>query len=91
MWILQTLRLLHLAKIYPRDKNDHKNADQFVLNRCETWYQWMVARLLFTNPSVRAYDLNIHAQQAVDRYGTERYLRYGTVGMVQYGTVQETT
>jgi hypothetical protein len=28
----------------------------------------MVARLLYTNPSVRAYDLSIHAQQAVDRY-----------------------
>lgn len=37
--------------------------------RCETWYQWMVARLLYTNPGVRAYDLNIHAQQAVDRFG----------------------
>ncbi len=41
---------------------------QQVLDRCETWYQWMVARLLYTNPSVRAYDLSIHAQQAVDRY-----------------------
>jgi hypothetical protein len=41
---------------------------QHVWDRCETWYQWMVARLLYTNPSVRAYDLSIHAQQAVDRY-----------------------
>jgi hypothetical protein len=41
---------------------------QLVWDRCETWYQWMVARLLYTNPSVRAYDLSIHAQQAVDRY-----------------------
>jgi hypothetical protein len=41
---------------------------QLVWDRCETWYQWMVARLFYTNPSVRAYDLSIHAQQAVDRY-----------------------
>jgi hypothetical protein len=41
---------------------------QLIWDRCETWYQWMVARLLYTNPSVRAYDLSIHAQQAVDRY-----------------------
>ena len=38
----------------------------------------MVARLLYTNPSVRAYDLNIHAQQAVDRYAYSFYLRLGT-------------
>jgi nuclear pore complex protein Nup85 len=40
-----------------------------VANRCETWYQWMVYRLLYTNPTVKGYDLSLYAQQAMDRFG----------------------
>jgi len=40
-----------------------------IADRCETWYQWMVYRLLYTNPAVRGYDLSIYAQQAIDRFG----------------------
>ncbi len=36
---------------------------------CETWYQWMCARLLFQRPDVKAYDLSMHAQQAVSKFG----------------------
>jgi len=38
-------------------------------DKCETWYQWMVARLLYTQPTVKAYDLSFHAQQAIDKFG----------------------
>ena len=37
--------------------------------RCETWYEWLVARLLYTSPTVRAYDLAVPGQQAVARFG----------------------
>ena len=37
--------------------------------RCETWYEWLVARLLYTLPTVKTYDLGIHGQQAVDKFG----------------------
>ena len=40
-----------------------------LLSTCETWYQWMVARLLFTNPDIKAYDLAIQAEQAINQFG----------------------
>ena len=40
-----------------------------VADKCETWYQWMVYRLLYINPGVKGYDLGLYAQQAVDRFG----------------------
>ena len=38
-------------------------------NKCKTWYQWMVYKLLYTNPCVATYDLGVYAQQAIDRFG----------------------
>jgi len=40
-----------------------------VAEHCETWYQWLVARLLYTQPTVRTYELSLHSSQAVDRFG----------------------
>jgi len=40
-----------------------------VASKCETWYEWMVARLLYTQPQVKAYELSFHAQQAIDKFG----------------------
>jgi len=40
-----------------------------VASLCETWYQWLAARLLFQNPMVKAYELGLHAQSAVARFG----------------------
>jgi len=37
--------------------------------RCETWYEWLVARLLYTLPTVKNYELGVHGAQAVDRFG----------------------
>ena len=37
--------------------------------RCETWYEWLVARLLYTLPTVKTYELGLHGAQAVDRFG----------------------
>ena len=37
--------------------------------RCETWYEWLVARLLYTLPTVKTYELGVHGAQAVDRFG----------------------
>ena len=37
--------------------------------RCETWYEWLVARLLYTLPTVKIYELGVHGAQAVDRFG----------------------
>ncbi len=36
---------------------------------CETWYQWLGARLLFQSPEVKAYDLAFHAAKAVEKFG----------------------
>ena len=38
-------------------------------DQCETWYEWLVARLLYSLPTVKTYDLGVHGQQAVDRFG----------------------
>ena len=36
---------------------------------CETWYEWMVGKLLFTNPTVKYYDLSHYAQEAISKFG----------------------
>ena len=46
-----------------------ESMDKAAREDCEVWYEWLVASLLYTRPSVRAYDLAVHGQQAVDKYG----------------------
>lgn len=36
---------------------------------CETWYEWMVGKLLFTNPTVKYYDLSHYAEEAISKFG----------------------
>ena len=36
---------------------------------CETWYEWMVGKLLYTNPTVKYYDLSHYAQEAISKFG----------------------
>ena len=36
---------------------------------CETWYEWMCGKLLLQRPDVRAYDLGLHANKAVEAFG----------------------
>ncbi|XP_023344077.1 nuclear pore complex protein Nup85 [Eurytemora carolleeae] len=55
----------HIAQILAGSED----ALNTVADRCETWYQWMVYRLLYMNPTVKGYDLSIYAQQAMDRFG----------------------
>jgi hypothetical protein len=40
-----------------------------VIDLCETWYEWMVANLLFTNPSVKIYDISSSAEEAIAKFG----------------------
>ena len=40
-----------------------------VLGKCETWYEWLVGKLLYTNPSIRSYDLPYHAEEAITNFG----------------------
>lgn len=40
-----------------------------IADKCETWYQWMIGKLLFTQPDVKSYDLSYHAQQAINKFG----------------------
>ena len=42
--------------------------DRAAREDCEVWYEWMVANLLYTRPAVRAYDLAVHGQEAVDKF-----------------------
>ena len=43
--------------------------DRAAREDCEVWYEWMVANLLYTRPAVRAYDLAVQGQEAVDKFG----------------------
>ena len=38
---------------------------------CETWYEWLVARLLYTLPTVKTDELGVHGAQAVESTGLE--------------------
>ena len=40
-----------------------------ILETCETWYEWMVGKLLYTNPSVKIFDLSHFAEEAISRFG----------------------
>ena len=40
-----------------------------VMDKCETWYEWLVGKLLYTNPSIRTYELQHHAEQAMATFG----------------------
>lgn len=42
---------------------------------CSTWYQYMVALLLYTDPTVKSYDLSYHAQQCINAYGGQERLK----------------
>ncbi|XP_013379129.1 nuclear pore complex protein Nup85-like [Lingula anatina] len=36
---------------------------------CECWYHMMVSKLLYQNPTVKAFDLQYHTQSCIDAYG----------------------
>jgi len=38
-------------------------------NICETWYEWMVGKLLYTNPTVKYFDLALYAEEAIAKFG----------------------
>ena len=40
-----------------------------ILMTCETWYEWMVGKLLFTNPAIKIYDLSNVAEEAIAKFG----------------------
>jgi len=76
-WQLEAVTRVQAGEfaVYPQLNNiaeilaGSEEALDAVANKCKTWYQWMVYRMLYTNPSVAAYDLGIYAQQAIDRFG----------------------
>ena len=39
------------------------------VGECEVWYEWLVPNLLYTRPAVKTYDLSVHGQQAIDKFG----------------------
>nr|CAD7405810.1 unnamed protein product [Timema poppensis] len=42
-----------------------KEAFSEVKGQCETWYQYMAAWLLYTEPTVKSFDLTFHAHQCI--------------------------
>ena len=38
-------------------------------SKCETWYEYLIGKLLYTNPSVRIYDLPYLAEEAIGLFG----------------------
>ncbi|XP_067005139.2 nuclear pore complex protein Nup85 [Anabrus simplex] len=48
-----------------------KQAFEVVKNKCETWYQYMAAVLLYTEPTVKIFDLSFHAVRCIAQFGGE--------------------
>ncbi|XP_033118956.1 nuclear pore complex protein Nup85-like [Anneissia japonica] len=46
----------------------------------ETWYQMLVAKLLYTNPTVKTFDLQYHTKSCIDAYG-------GTIGLAPFDNI----
>ena len=40
-----------------------------VLQKCETWYEWLVGKLLYSNPVVKVYELAYYAEEALSKFG----------------------
>lgn len=40
-----------------------------VKDQCESWYQFMASWLLYTEPTVKTFDLSYHAHQCVAKFG----------------------
>ncbi|GFG30209.1 hypothetical protein Cfor_10183 [Coptotermes formosanus] len=47
------------------------NAEAFleVKDHCGTWYQFMASWLLYTEPTVKSFDLSYHAHQCIAKFG----------------------
>jgi len=47
------------------------NAESFmeVKDQCGTWYQFMASWLLYTEPTVKSFDLSYHAHQCIAKFG----------------------
>lgn len=47
------------------------NAEAFmeVKDQCGTWYQFMASWLLYTEPTVKSFDLSYHAHQCIAKFG----------------------
>lgn len=46
-----------------------ESVQEVIRNHCETWYQHMVASLIYTEPTVKIFDLAFYANQSITRYG----------------------
>jgi len=55
-----------IAKVLAGDDSTFKEEVQ---PKCETWYEWLIGKLLYTNPSVKIYDLPFHAEEAITNFG----------------------
>jgi hypothetical protein len=40
-----------------------------VKDQCGTWYQFMASWLLYTEPTVKSFDLSYHAHQCIAKFG----------------------
>ncbi|KAK7794024.1 hypothetical protein R5R35_007455 [Gryllus longicercus] len=64
--------------LYSSDKNlelivmllagDNRGFQQ-IQELCETWYQYMAAVLLYTEPTVKCFDLSFHANRCINQLG----------------------
>ena len=59
-------QLAVFAKVLAGDDTTFKEEVQ---PKCETWYEWLIGKMLFTNPSVKIYDLPFHAEEAITNFG----------------------
>jgi len=40
-----------------------------LVEQCESWYQWMIGKLLFTQPDVKKFELGAAAEHAINKFG----------------------
>lgn len=46
-----------------------ESIQEIIVKHCQTWYQHMVASLIYTEPTVKSFDLAFYANQSITRYG----------------------
>ena len=40
-----------------------------LVEKCESWYQWMIGKLLFAQPDVKKFELGAAAERAINKFG----------------------
>lgn len=83
-WLIDTQAKID-AKLFISERNldlimrlvvGEESAWNEVQNQCETWYELLAAWLLFTEPTVKSFELGQYAKRCISRMGVRDRMKH---------------